>query len=391
MHYLTIIQKTFQKIIHAKRLATLKLMVHATFMSQSLTVTQLGRALSYKQSERNGIRKADRFLSNKKLHDEYPLICKKLCSNLIQDTSHPFIIVDWTKVPHKKFHVIRASLAAPGRAITLYEEVHEEKYLGSQKVHKKFIQSLKEILPFNCKPIIITDAGFEISWFKLVLKQNWNYIGRVRGHKYYSINDIWHKCYDLHNSITSAPSFIGEIKLTKKHSFETNMYAIKNTPKGRHAFNKAGNISKDSKSKSKSKAAKEPLVIVTSLLHKTSTPKKAIKIYQTRMTIEEGFRDLKSTKYGFGFEHMMSYKPKRILMLLLIAMIASFIAYITGMIAEKHNIHYLFQANTIKHRRVLSFFYLGRRIIKKRFLQKSNLLIEQNFYKLSSNMLLENI
>ncbi len=67
---------------------------------------------------------------------------------------------------------------------------------------------------------------------------------------------------------------------------------------------------------------------------------------------------------------MLSYKPNRILILLLIAQIAAFIAYFTGMVAESNNMQYQFQANSIKHRRVLSLFYLGKRIIKKKLLRQ---------------------
>ena len=383
MHHLAIVQKSLSNVIHSKRLETLQQMVNSAFMAQSLTVTQLGRALP-STSEKNGIKKADRFLSNEKIHAEYPLISQRLISYLIPCNSSPWIIVDWSKMPHKDFHVLRASYAASGRSITLYEEVHEAKYLGSQKAHNQFVTTLHKLLPDSCNPIIITDAGFGVPWFKLILKQGWNYIGRVRGNKYYSkLPDIWLKCQGLKDIAVPSPKFIGAVKLTKKHLFKTNLYVIKHSSKGRHALNKAGNIRRDSTSKSKSKAATEPLVIVTSLKHKTTMPKKVIKIYQTRMTIEEGFRDLKSSKYGFGFEHTLSYKPKRILILLLIAMIASFIAYIIGMIAESKNIHYQFQANTIKHKRVLSLFYLGRRIIKKQIQQQLPLVLKHNFNKIN--------
>jgi len=380
MHQLSILQNSLSNVTHGKRLHTLKEMVGAAFIAQSLTVTQLGRSLSSSQSERTGIRKADRFLSNTKLHREYPDICQTLCSYLIPKTSSPWILVDWTKMPHKDFNVLRASLVAEGRAITLYEEVHEEKRLGSPKVQRQFLEALKMILPRTCNPIIVTDAGFGVPWFKSVLKQNWNYIGRIRGTKYYSITEgLWLKVSGLTDIATPSPKYIGEISLTKKHSFNTNLYVVKHSSKGRHSFNKSGNIRKDSNSKSKSKAATEPLSIVTSLQHTHNMTNKVIKIYQTRMQIEEGIRDLKSTKYGFGFEHMMSYKPKRILMLLLIAMLAAFIAYITGLIAENKNLHYHFQANSIKHRRVLSLFYLGRRIIKKQFFKDdSTTLLESN-------------
>ncbi len=93
--------------------------------------------------------------------------------------------------------------------------------------------------------------------------------------------------------------------------------------------------------------------------------KRVVKIYQCRIQIEEGFRDLKSSKYGFGFEQARSHKIERIENLLLIAMLASLVAWVIGWLAEKEKLHYQFQANSIKDRRVLSLFYLGCRIIKE--------------------------
>lgn len=84
------------------------------------------------------------------------------------------------------------------------------------------------------------------------------------------------------------------------------------------------------------------------------------------MQIEEGFRDLKSSRYGFGFENAYSKKRDRIAVLLLIAMLASFIAWLIGWAAEKEGMHYQFQSNTIKNRRVISLFFLGCRIIRRK-------------------------
>jgi hypothetical protein len=378
MHQLSIIEKPLSKVIHGKRLNVLKEMVCATFKAEFLTVTQLGRAMS-NTCEKNGIKKSDRFLSNSKLQDDYPIICTQLCTYLISPSSKPWILVDWTKMPNKKFHVLRAALVASGRAITVYEEIHDEKFLGKAKVHNNFLQNLKEILPSNCHPIIVTDAGFAVPWFKAVLRQHWDYVGRVRGNSYYSKDNIlWQKIAGLTDIATPTAKYIGNVSLTKTHAFKTNLYTTKSKSKGRHALTKSGNIRKDSTSKSKAKAAREPWCIVTSMPHTNNMPNKIIKIYQSRMQIEEGIRDLKSSKYGFGFEHMLSYKPNRILILLLLAQIAAFIAYFTGMIAEANNIQYLFQANSIKHRRVLSLCYLGKRIIKKKLLLKKMIHADSN-------------
>ena len=57
---------------------------------------------------------------------------------------------------------------------------------------------------------------------------------------------------------------------------------------------------------------------------------------------------------------------KRIEILLLIAMLASFIAWLTGWIAEKMGLQYQFQSNTTKNRRVLSLFFLGCQVIRRK-------------------------
>src|SRR5207302_10552943 len=86
---------------------------------------------------------------------------------------------------------------------------------------------------------------------------------------------------------------------------------------------------------------------------------RVIKIYKMRMQIEEGFRDLKCAKYGFGLRNAYSKNLNRIAILLLIAMLASFIAWLVGCIAEENGWHNQFQSSSTKKRRELSLFFLG--------------------------------
>jgi transposase len=53
------------------------------------------------------------------------------------------------------------------------------------------------------------------------------------------------------------------------------------------------------------------------------------------MEIEEGFRDLKSTQFGFSFEQAYSYKIHRIQVLLMIAMLATFLLFFIGWVGEE--------------------------------------------------------
>ena len=126
-----------------------------------------------------------------------------------------------------------------------------------------------------------------------------------------------------------------------------------------------GKKRRDSNTMDQRKAAREPWVLVSSLSGR-SIEKRVVKIYKKRMQIEEGFRDLKSSRYGFGFEDAYSKKRERIQILLLVAALASLIAWLTGWVAEKRNLHRHFQSNTVKTRRVLSLFYLGCQVIKRK-------------------------
>lgn len=118
-----------------------------------------------------------------------------------------------------------------------------------------------------------------------------------------------------------------------------------------------------------SKSANEPWLLASSLNNK-KTAFEPFSIYYKRMQIKQNFRDLKSSQYGFSFEHAYSKSIERIQILLMIAMLATLIVYLTGFVAENKRWHYYFQANTPNKKRVLSLFYLGCRIIKKKFKYK---------------------
>ena len=84
------------------------------------------------------------------------------------------------------------------------------------------------------------------------------------------------------------------------------------------------------------------------------------------MTIEGSFRDAKSTEFGFSLNENKTIKACRYTVWLIISTLAYIVAWVVGLTAKKAGLHYDFQANTYRHRRVLSFFYLGCQIIRKK-------------------------
>ena len=84
------------------------------------------------------------------------------------------------------------------------------------------------------------------------------------------------------------------------------------------------------------------------------------------MQIEETFRDLKSPQYSVGLRHCKSRCPRRLDILLLIAMLAEIVLWLIGIIANHLGWQRHFQANTIRHRPVLSVVRLGKEVRKRK-------------------------
>jgi len=366
MHVSRFLHTLLSPVTHIKRLNTLTLLTLAALKDKKLSVTLLGRALETSATEKGNIKRSDRFLSNVKLHKEREAIYGVFCHRLIGQKNHPWIIVDWSPTPNSKNCILRAALVMQGRALSIYEEVHPKAKENNPEVHQQFLYTLERILPQNCKPILVTDAGFCTPWFLQVLGMGWDYVGRVRGNKLLCLNGIFLKYKDLFNVATSKPTALGEGILSKNNQLKPHFYLVKLPKKFRVRLNKLGKKGNHKKDKEYAKSWNEPWLLVSSLKSSYSVAKRVVKIYSCRMQIEEGFRDLKSSHYGFSFEKSYSENRERIQILLMIAMVASAIAYLIGWIAESKNWHYKFQANTIKTRRVLSLFYLGCRVIEKK-------------------------
>lgn len=367
MHVTKFLHTLLINTIHKSRLKLLVEVVESLIICKELKLTKVGRAINTGIQERSGIRKVDRLLSNVFLQNNPQVIYTAIVRNVIGNQLRPGIIVDWSKIPNCDEYILRAALMAPGRSITLYEEVHPQKKVGNERIHRGILKVLKEMLPEECKPILITDAGFKNPWFKAVSKLGWDYVGRVRGGTKCSDNDgfSYEYCSTLYRLASNKARYLGEKLLARKNPLSINFYIYQHKLKGRKALRKNGKKKIDKDSKNYSRAYREPWLLVSSLKG-TGAATKVVKIYKNRMTIEESFRDLKSSQYGFSMDNNKTLKRERLAVWLLLAALASLVAWLVGAEAEKANIHRQFQANSTRNRRVISFFYLGCQVIRKK-------------------------
>jgi hypothetical protein len=84
-----------------------------------------------------------------------------------------------------------------------------------------------------------------------------------------------------------------------------------------------------------------------------------MKMYAKRAQIENGFRDTKNQRLGFSLNDSKTTHTARLNVLLLIIAIATFGLWLLGSMAKQKQLHFQFQANTIRNRNVLSNDFLG--------------------------------
>lgn len=349
---------------HKKRQESLISMVSSCIRGGELTVTSLGRKLCSRAKTKHNIKRADRLLSNQHLHKERRLIYRSLAANVIAEERTPVILVDWSDIDaRRKFYLLRAAVIDRGRSLTVYEEVHTVATKEKPGTHRAFLNNLKDVLPAGCNPILVTDAGFRGPWFKAVCELGWDFVGRVRNREgvLISADSSWISVKLLYREASCKAKQFTNVVLTKSNPSSCNLVLYKSKPKGRILKGKMGNKRRNRTSMVNSKRAREPWLLAHSL--RKTTPEKIVKIYATRMQIEESFRDLKSIQFGISLYQNRTYKIERMKTLIMIGSIAATFACLLGQLSQITNQHLQYQANSTK-KKVLSNFFLGLQIFR---------------------------
>ncbi len=354
--------------MHDMRLKALIAGVTSALTEHQLTVTGLGRNLkSYSKTHtKHDIKRMDRLIGNSHLHSERKDIYQHLSMQLIGTQQHPVLIADWSPIPgNEMFQLLRISIPMGGRSLTIYEECFKEKKLNNTQVHNNFLDELEDIIPEGCQPIILSDAIFKTPWFKAIEAKGWYWVGRVRGNVQLSLDGKTFKgCASIMKMATTKPKELGTVLYSKSTQFSCQGVLYHGTTAGQHKKKKRGGISQDTVSLYYSKKAKQPWLLVSHLPEAFNTAKKIVKLYRYRMQIEEGFRDTKNQQYGIGLAQARSKSAKRYNNLLLVAALTLFLLWCIGKVAVDNKYHHHLQANTIRHKTVLSNIYIAIQIVK---------------------------
>ncbi|EHD6186926.1 IS4 family transposase [Salmonella enterica] len=221
-------------------------------------------------------------------------------------------------------------------------------------------------LPSNTTPLIVSDAGFKVPWYKSVEKLGWYWLSRVRGKVQYADlgAENWKPISNLHDMSSSHSKTLGYKRLTKSNPISCQILLYKSRSKGRKNQRSTRTHCHHPSPKIYSASAKEPWVLATNLPVEIRTPKQLVNIYSKRMQIEETFRDLKSPAYGLGLRHSRTSSSERFDIMLLIALMLQLTCWLAGVHAQKQGWDKHFQANTVRNRNVLSTVRLGMEVLR---------------------------
>lgn len=344
--------------LHEARWHALWCTVHALIVGKKLWLTALGRSLPTTARRKHAIKAVDRLLGNRHLHRERFEIAAALAAMLMRRNCQPILLVDTVEVRHRLI-AITAALAYDGRSFPLWS-TRVSHYKPKVRDVRRFLDELGRILPPRCKPVLITDAGFETPWLCEVETHGWDYVSRLRGQTRVLFQGRWIGLKTLRSLATNRPKNLGILRIVRSRPHERRVVMSK-LPVCRHRqVTTRRGPSRGTNYHVYRQNAHEPLVLTTSL---SSNVHYLVELYRLRMQIEQSFRDLKNHRWGWSLRHCLTRSRQRLEVLFLIAAIASLVQQTVGAAAESLGLHRDHQANTIRKRRVLSHFVLGGLII----------------------------
>ncbi len=297
--------------MHGRRRNVLRHAVQALIDGRRLTLTDLSRSRPDATFPHAPLKALDRLLSNRHLHREHGALHQAMAVWLLTQ-ARPVIVVDWSDLKGDgRWCLLRAAVPMGGRSLTIYERIYPDARLNSPGAQREFLDALATIIP-ACKPVIVSDAGLRSDWFRAVAAQGWDYIGRLRNNtKIRSPKQDWQPGSSLHAGATDRAEALGAWLMVQGSPWSCFLVRLrrKTHKSGRSA--KCVLRSKGDRMAQKSRKREcEPWLLATSLPPQEASAAQVTAICAKRMQIELAFRDLKSHRYGMGFEDSLRSRLK---------------------------------------------------------------------------------
>lgn len=352
--------------IHSTRLQAVMDVAAGLTRSQELSISSIGRCLVSDAKLKHKIKKVDRLVSNKHLYSELSDIYSGLSSYVfkyLDKDSYVPIVVDlcYLKDTHD-MQMLSAEVATQGRTIPIYRDVFEINNLKGRA--QAFISKLIECIPKNRDVLLIMDAGFGDDWFEAIEANNFYWLVRARGGKFIKLSADyeWREARELFAQAPARAKCYNNAFITKRKSRPCRVIMKKGSTvsKKKRPENLPRNY--NSANGNYQRTAQEPWILATNLPESYDTTK-IINAYKKRMQIEESFKDVKSHRYGLASRYIQTRCVYRWGVCMLLAAITQITLWILGVVGHAQGMQQEFSSNSTKHKKVFSYFYLGKLIV----------------------------
>lgn len=358
--------------MHALRVHTLLQAVEGLVQGRRLTLIDVARAWPGAERVRAPLKALDRLLSNAHLQAEREPIHREMARWLLRG-SQPVIVIDWADLKaDRSWCLLRAAVPVGGRTLTVLDMVFPGSQQGTPAAERKFLQRLNALVPEGVCPILVTDAGFRTHWFRAVSALGWHWVGRLRGWtrvKPVGEGDApeqWVDCRDLHGLACRTPRELPLMYINRSDPITCRLVVHAKPPQGRKHRTRLGAVACSSYSRKAAARERAPWLIVCSPQLSAPGARHLVALYARRMQIELSFRDLKSHRYGQGFEDSLTRSGARLQILLLIGTLASFASWLAGLACEATGIAgWLLPTNT--RRKLYSTLRVGREALVRQW------------------------
>src|SRR5262249_15525701 len=303
-------------VVHAVRVAAVTALVEGIIRAGRLTPAAFGRALPGEALPKHGIKRVDRLLGNPKMVGDRLFFFLAIAHRLLRGCARPVILVDWTQAAGKHVALV-AAVPIGGRALPIYIEAHPLKKLGNVAVEKRFLCTLKAIIPRECHSVIVSDAGFKGPFFQAVLDQGWDFVGRIRGttKAVSSVGEVISK-EQFYARASITPTELGPHGLFVRQRIPCRLIVIRKPRRpGRKRLPPTCKEEREMR-----QAALDPWLLATSISDGDAAC--IVGIYARRMQIEETFRDTKNHRFGWSLGDVRLSTPERTAVLLTLAALA---------------------------------------------------------------------
>ena len=330
MHATQILRRALSSALapmHGGRRKVLMRAVESLIGGRRLTLTDLSRSWPKATFAHAPLKALDRLLSNQHLHGELDALHLAMAAWLMPEAC-PVIVVDWSDLKGDgRWCLLRAAVPMGGRTLTVCERIYPIAELNAPRAQQAFLVALARIVPAGKRPVIVSDAGFRSDWFRAVAARGWDYVGRLRNNtKVRQGHRAWRPCNTLFAGATGAAEALGSWEMVQGRPWTCFFVRIRRKPHKRGA--RASMPSQGRTIEKIRKREREPWLLATSLSPHCASAAQIVAIYAKRMQIELAFRDLKSHRFGVGFEDSLSRTPKRLAVLLLLHTMAAFAAWL---------------------------------------------------------------